>query len=160
MKIESYACGAWTPGSDDGVEVRNAINGEPIGHVSSTGLDFADMLTYGRDNGGSALRNMPIHDRANMLKALAKHLLGKKELFYAVSAKTGATRADSWVDIEGGIGTVFAYSGIARRELPNETFAVEGPTERLSPDRDHGQGDHRFKDSARRCLTTDLRSYR
>ena len=61
---------------------------------------------------------MTIHDRANMLKALAKHLLDKKEEFYAISAKTGATRADGWVDIEGGIGTVFAYSGIARRELP------------------------------------------
>ncbi len=132
MKIESYACGAWTAGSDDGVEVRNAINGETIGRVSSTGLDFADMLQHGRNQGGSALRKMTIHDRANMLKALAKHLLDKKELFYAISAKTGATRADSWVDIEGGIGTVFAYSGIARRELPNETFAVEGKTERLS----------------------------
>ena len=132
MKIESYACGAWVAGSDDGVEVRNAINGESIGRVSSLGLDFADMLTYGRKLGGSALRSMTIHDRANMLKALALHLLDKKELFYAISAKTGATRADSWVDIEGGIGTVFAYSGIARRELPNESFAVEGNTERLS----------------------------
>jgi oxepin-CoA hydrolase/3-oxo-5,6-dehydrosuberyl-CoA semialdehyde dehydrogenase len=132
MKIESYACGAWVAGSDDGVEVRNAINGESIGRVSSTGLDFADMLSYGRGKGGSALRQMPIHDRANMLKALAKHLLDKKEVFYALSAKTGATRADSWVDIEGGIGTVFAYSGIARRELPNETFAVEGKVEQLS----------------------------
>jgi oxepin-CoA hydrolase/3-oxo-5,6-dehydrosuberyl-CoA semialdehyde dehydrogenase len=75
---------------------------------------------------------MTIHDRANMLKALAKHLLDHKEAFYAVSAKTGATRADGWVDIEGGIGTVFAYSGIARRELPNETFAVEGNVEQLS----------------------------
>ncbi len=75
---------------------------------------------------------MTIHDRANMLKALAKHLLDRKEIFYGISAKTGATRADSWIDIEGGIGTVFAYSGIARRELPNETFAVEGKTERLS----------------------------
>ena len=132
MKIESYACGGWVAGTDDGVEVRNAINGEAIGRVSSLGLDFADMLTYGRKLGGSALRNMTIHDRANMLKALALHLLDKKELFYTVSAKTGATRADSWVDIEGGIGTVFAYSGIARRELPNESFAVEGITERLS----------------------------
>jgi len=132
MKIESYACGAWIAGSDDGVEVRNAINGESIGQVSSTGLDFADMLNHGRRRGGSALRKMTIHDRANMLKSLAKHLLDKKEIFYAISAKTGATRADSWVDIEGGIGTVFAYSGIARRELPNETFAVEGPTEALS----------------------------
>lgn len=132
MKIESYACGAWVAGSDDGVEVRNAINGEPVGRVSSMGLDFAEMLKHGRSHGGSALQKMTIHDRANMLKALAKHLLDKKEDFYTISAKTGATRADSWVDIEGGIGTVFAYSGIARRELPNETFAVEGKTEILS----------------------------
>jgi oxepin-CoA hydrolase/3-oxo-5,6-dehydrosuberyl-CoA semialdehyde dehydrogenase len=132
MKIESYACGAWTPGTDDGVEVRNAISSESIGWVSSKGLDFADILNHGRHSGGPALRKMTIHDRANMLKALALHLLDKKEEFYAVSAKTGATRADGWVDIEGGIGTVFAYSGIARRELPNETFAVEGKTEPLS----------------------------
>jgi len=132
MKIESYACGAWVAGSDDGAEVRNAINGELIGRVSSKGLDFADMLHHGRDRGGSALRKMTIHQRANMLKALARHLLDKKEVFYAISAQTGATRADGWVDIEGGIGTMFAYSGIARRELPNETFAVEGNTERLS----------------------------
>ena len=132
MKIESYACGAWTAGTDDGVEVRNAINGESIGYVSSLGLDFSDMLKHGRDKGGTALRQMTIHDRANMLKALAKYLLDKKEAFYDISAKTGATRADGWVDIEGGIGTVFAYSGIARRELPNETFAVEGNIEQLS----------------------------
>lgn len=132
MNIESYACGAWVAGDDDGVEVRNAINGEAVGRVSSSGLDFSDMLHYGREKGGQALRKMTIHDRANMLKALAKHLLDKKELFYAVSAATGATRADGWIDIEGGIGTVFAYSGIARRELPNETFAVEGGVERLS----------------------------
>ena len=132
MKIESYACGGWAAGTDDGVEVRNAINGETIGRVSSLGLDFADMLNYGRKLGGSALRAMTIHDRANMLKALALHLLEKKERFYTISARTGATRADSWVDIEGGIGTVFAYSGIARRELPNESFAVEGNTELLS----------------------------
>ncbi|HEY5774716.1 MAG TPA: phenylacetic acid degradation bifunctional protein PaaZ [Xanthomonadales bacterium] len=132
MKIESYACGAWVAGTDDGVEVRNAINGETVGRVSSAGLDFADMLSHGRQRGGAALRKMTIHDRANMLKALAGHLMDKKELFYATSAKTGATRADSWIDIEGGIGTVFAYTGIARRELPNETFVVEGQTERLS----------------------------
>jgi oxepin-CoA hydrolase/3-oxo-5,6-dehydrosuberyl-CoA semialdehyde dehydrogenase len=132
MKIESYACGAWTPGNDDGVEVRNAINGEPIGRVSSSGLNFTDILEHGRNTGGAALRQMTIHDRANMLKALAKYLLDKKERFYEVSASTGATRADGWIDIEGGIGTVFAYSGIARRELPNETFAVEGDVQQLS----------------------------
>ena len=132
MKIESFACGAWKAGTDNAVEVRNAINGVSIGQVSSAGLDFADMLQYGREKGGPALRHMTIHERANMLKVLAQHLLAKKELFYTISAYTGATRADSWVDIEGGIGTLFAYSGIARRELSNETFAVEGKLERLS----------------------------
>ena len=132
MNIESYVNGAWTPGQGEGVEVCNAITGEAVGKVDSSGIDFADVLHHGRVSGGSALRNMTIHDRANMLKALAKHLLGKKEKLYEVSAMTGATRADSWVDIEGGIGTVFSYSGIARRELPNETFCVEGNVERLS----------------------------
>jgi oxepin-CoA hydrolase/3-oxo-5,6-dehydrosuberyl-CoA semialdehyde dehydrogenase len=132
MNIESYTCGAWISGSDKGAEVRNAISGDSIGWVSSAGLDFSAMAQYGREKGGHALRKMTIHDRANMLKALAKHLLDKKEAFYAISAATGATRADGWVDIEGGIGTLFAYSGIARRELPNETFAVEGNIERLS----------------------------
>ncbi len=132
MKIESYVCGAWTPGTDDGVEVRSGINGESIGWVSSKGLDFADVLNHGRNKGGSALRKISSHDRAKMREALARHLLDKKVEFYASSAIAGATRADGWVDIEGGISTVFAYSGIARRELPNETFAVEGKTEPLS----------------------------
>jgi oxepin-CoA hydrolase/3-oxo-5,6-dehydrosuberyl-CoA semialdehyde dehydrogenase len=132
MNIESYACGAWVTGADNGIEVRNAVNGEAIGRVSSNGLDFSAMLRYGREKGGPALRKMPIHERANMHKALARHLLERKETFYDLSTANGATRADSWVDIEGGIGTVFSYSGIARRELPNETFAVEGAVERLS----------------------------
>jgi oxepin-CoA hydrolase/3-oxo-5,6-dehydrosuberyl-CoA semialdehyde dehydrogenase len=71
MNIESYACGAWTAGIDAGVEVQNAINGELIGRVSSKGLDFADILQHGRNKGGPSLRRMTIHDRANMLKALA-----------------------------------------------------------------------------------------
>ena len=132
MRIESYVSGAWTPGQGDGIEVRNAISGDPVGIVDSSGIDFAEVLRHGQSAGGKALRAMTIHDRANMLKALAKYLLGKKEKLYAISAMTGATRGDSWVDIEGGIGTVFSYSGIARRELPNETFCVEGEVERLS----------------------------
>ena len=132
MKIESYVGGAWHTGGDDGFEVRNAITGEPIGTVSSAGIDFAEVHRHGREIGGPALRKLTIHDRANMLKALAKHLLVHKDKFYEISAKTGATKADSWIDIEGGIGTVFSFSGIARRELPNDRFAVEGGVEQLS----------------------------
>lgn len=132
MQLPSYVAGSWVEGSSDGVEVRNAITGEPITTVSSAGIDFSELLHYGRQTGGPALRQMSLHERAYMLKALAKHLLERKERFYEISAMTGATRGDSWVDIEGGIGTVLSMSSIARRELPDESFIVEGGVERLS----------------------------
>ena len=90
------------------------------------------MVEHGRRVGGPALRKMTFHARARMLKALATYLMERKDGFYAVSAATGATKTDSWIDIEGGIGTLFAYSSRARRELPDETFYVDGPTEVLS----------------------------
>lgn len=131
MKLQSYMSGQWVEGSGQGVEIFNAINGESVGEVTSTGVDFKAALEYGREK-GAALRAMTFHERATMLKALAKHLMDKKEDFYRISAWTGATRADSWVDIEGGLGTVFTYASLARREFANETFLVEGPSEGLS----------------------------
>jgi oxepin-CoA hydrolase/3-oxo-5,6-dehydrosuberyl-CoA semialdehyde dehydrogenase len=132
MQSKSYYCGSWVEGQSQGVEVRDAVNGSVICNVSSDGLDFDKMLQYGRDVGGEALRQLTIHQRANALKNLGKYLLTKKDHLYEVSAKTGATKADSWVDIEGGIATMFSYSGIARREFANETFIVEGAPEPLS----------------------------
>ncbi len=90
------------------------------------------MTEYARRVGGPAMRALTFHQRAAMLKAMARHLMERKDGFYGVSAATGATKADSWVDIEGGIGTLFAYSSRGRRDFPNETFHVEGPTEPLS----------------------------
>mgnify|MGYP000075881981 CR=1 FL=1 len=132
MKLKSYLSGQWMEGQGVGVEVFNAVNGESLGEVTSTGIDFKAALAYGRETGGAALRAMTFHERANRLKELAKYLMEKKEEFYRVSAWTGATRADSWVDIEGGLGTVFTYASLARREFANETFLVEGPAENLS----------------------------
>lgn len=132
MKSASYCCGSWVEGQGEGVAVHNAINGELICKVSSDGLDFKKMVEYGRDVGGKALREMTIHERATALKNLGKYLLAKKEHLYAISAKTGATKVDSWIDIEGGLSTMFSYSGIARREFANEKFIVEGAPEPLS----------------------------
>lgn len=132
MQSKSYYCGSWVEGQGQGAEIRDAVTGEVVCSVSSEGLNFEKMLEYGRNVGGKALREMTIHDRANALKNLGKYLLTKKEHLYEVSAKTGATKVDSWVDIEGGLATMFSYSGIARREFANETFIVEGDSEQLS----------------------------
>ena len=132
MNIQSYVTGEWFSGKSDGARLVNAVNGDFIGSVSSDGVDFKDVLRYAREVGGPALRALTFHERALRLKALAQHLMEHKEDYYEVSAWTGATRADSWIDIEGGIGTLFSYSSLVRREFPNETFLVEGNQERLS----------------------------
>jgi oxepin-CoA hydrolase / 3-oxo-5,6-dehydrosuberyl-CoA semialdehyde dehydrogenase len=132
LNIQSYISGEWVSGADSGVEVFNAVNGQVIGNVSSSGIDFGQSLSYAREQGGHSLRAMSFHDRANCLKALAQHLMSQKEKFYEVSAWTGATRVDSWIDIEGGIGTLFTYSSLVRREFPNESFLVEGEPQPLS----------------------------
>ncbi len=131
MKLRNYAQGKWVEGADNGTMLFNAITGEEIASASSKGLDFGAMLDYGRKTGGSALRKMTFHERGRMLKALALHLNAKKEDFYKVSWATGATRPDSWVDIEGGIGNLFAYSSL-RRQFPDETFCLEGDVAKLS----------------------------
>ena len=132
MISKSYCYGTWFEGQEQGVKVYDALNGSEICEVSSNGVDFNKMLEHGRNIGGKALREMTIHERANALKNVAKHLMSKKEHFYAISAKTGATNVDSWIDIEGGLSTMFSYSGIARREFANEKFIVEGSPEVLS----------------------------
>ena len=125
MKLGNYITGKWIEGEGEGQELYNAVNGEIIAKATTKGLDFASILDYGRRTGSRALRKMTFQERGRMLKALALHLLEHKEKFYQLSYKTGATRADSWVDIEGGIGNLFSNASL-RRKLPNEIFALDG----------------------------------
>lgn len=119
-------------GTGAGTDLFHAVSGEKIAQASSEGLDFKAMLHHARSVGGPALRRLTFHQRALMLKEMAKYLGERKESLYALSAATGATRIDSWVDIDGGIGNFYVYASKGRRELPNESFFVDGPVEALS----------------------------
>ena len=129
--FENYVMGQWVAG--DGVEwtAADARTGAALGTVSSAGLDYAAVLAYGREKGGAALRKMTFPERGRMLKALALFLNERKESYYAVSAATGATRVDSWIDIEGGIGNLFANASL-RKEFPDLPYFVDGEPVRLS----------------------------
>lgn len=131
-KLRNYVMGQWVEGSGDGTILYNAVTGAPVATASTEGLDFKAMLEYGRVTGGPVLRKMSFHDRARMLKALALYLNEKKDLFYQLSYATGATKMDSWIDIDGGIGNVFTYASKGRRELPDLPFHVDGKPEPLS----------------------------
>ncbi|GAB5538030.1 MAG: phenylacetic acid degradation bifunctional protein PaaZ [Salibacteraceae bacterium] len=130
-KISNYVTGNWVDGDGEELIAEHAINGSEIGTVSSAGLDYAAILEYGRQVGGPALRKMTFQERGRMLKALALHLMSIKDKFYALSAATGATKVDSWIDIEGGIGNLFANASL-RKQFADLPYAVEGDAVPLS----------------------------
>lgn len=132
MKLKNYLYGEWIEGSGDGTQLYNSVNGEKVALVDTTGVNFAQALDYGRTVGYKNLASMTFYDRGEMLKNMALYLLERKKKYYDISYKTGATHADSWVDIEGGFGTFFTYSGLAKRMLPNTPFWVDGDTQKLS----------------------------
>jgi oxepin-CoA hydrolase/3-oxo-5,6-dehydrosuberyl-CoA semialdehyde dehydrogenase len=131
QRYQNYVLGQWIDGAGVETELFNAINGQKLGEVSSAGLDFAAISTYGKSTGGFALRKMTFQERGRMLKALALHLMERKEKYYQVSAWTGATRVDSWIDIEGGIGNLFSNASL-RRQFPDLPYYVDGVAAPLS----------------------------
>lgn len=131
MKLKNYALGQWIAGEGEGQALIDGANGEVIGYATSKGLDFAEMLNYGRTVGSPSLRKMTFQQRGRMIKALALHLHGMRKKYYDISYKTGATKADSWVDIEGGIGNLFANASL-RKKFPDQPFFVDGEMANLS----------------------------
>ncbi len=124
-KLENYITGKWITGDGNGQELYDAVTGETVTRATTKGLDFASILKYGREVGNTFLRKFTFHERGRMLKALAMYLMEKKEKFYAVSYHTGATKADSWIDIEGGIGNLFANASL-RRKFPDLPYCTDG----------------------------------
>ena len=132
--LESHVCGSWRAPSADGVVARHAVTGEPVAFVSSAGIDLSAAVTHARDIGGPTLRSMTFHERANLLKAVGLQLIAEKEPLYELSTATGATRADSWIDIEGGAGVLLGYASKGRRELPDGNVLLDGEPEVLTRD--------------------------
>jgi oxepin-CoA hydrolase/3-oxo-5,6-dehydrosuberyl-CoA semialdehyde dehydrogenase len=132
MQLESYIAGQWRAGKGEGTALRDATTGEVIARASAEGLDFVAALDHARRSGGRALRRLTFHQRAAILKGLAKFLTDRKAEFYELSYATGATKPDSWIDIDGGIATLFVYASKGTRELPNAHVFVEGAVEGLS----------------------------
>jgi oxepin-CoA hydrolase/3-oxo-5,6-dehydrosuberyl-CoA semialdehyde dehydrogenase len=130
-QLNNYIQGQWMAGTGNGQLLSDAVTGEPIAKASTEGIDFKSVVEYGRKVGNPALRSLTFHERGLRLKALALHLQKHLPAFYALSYKTGATKADSWVDIEGGIGNLFANASL-RRKFPNETFCIDGESHNLS----------------------------
>ncbi len=127
---DNYILGRWITGDGDGQALYNAVTGKVISKASTKGLDFASILDYARTKGNPALRKMSFHERGLMLRALAIHLREHLDEFYRVSYQTGATKADSWVDIEGGIGNLFSYASL-RRKFPDTSYCLDGEHHQL-----------------------------
>ncbi|MDJ0750236.1 MAG: phenylacetic acid degradation bifunctional protein PaaZ [Woeseiaceae bacterium] len=131
-KLGNLVFDRWVDGDGDGNMLKSAVDGNAVARITSDGLDFGDILNHARKTGGANLRKLTFHERGEMLKSLAKYLMEHKKEFYALSTQTGATKGDSWIDIDGGISTLFVASSKARREMPNDHVYLDGPFEALS----------------------------
>ena len=132
MKLANLVQDQWVEGDGDGRVLTSAVTGEPVAAITSDGLDFKAILDHAKSVGGPNLRKLTFHERGDMLKALAKYLNDIKQEFYALSTQTGATKRDSWPDIDGGISTMFVFSSKGRREMPNDHVYLDGNVEQLS----------------------------
>ena len=132
MRLESYVGGKWRAGTGRATVLRDASTGEPVAEADSAGIDFAAVLRHARETGGPSLRALTFHERASLLRALGKRLFDFKPEFYALSHATGATKGDSWIDIDGGIGTMLVFASKGSRELPNSRVYLDGALEPLS----------------------------
>lgn len=124
-KLENFVEGKWITGDGDGQPLYDAVTGEAVAAATTQGLNFQRVIEFAHKVGNPNLRKLTFHERGRMLRALALHLKNHLEKFYAISYKTGATKADSWIDIEGGIGNLFSYASL-RRKFTDETFGVDG----------------------------------
>jgi len=131
MLIPNYIQGQWINPENKTISQFNAVTGALIGEVGNSNIDFPEMLNYGRTKGGPALRKMTFQERGQMIKKLALHLNGIKKKYYPLSYWTGATKVDSWIDIDGGIGTLFAYASL-RKKFSSQSYYVDGETVGLS----------------------------
>jgi oxepin-CoA hydrolase/3-oxo-5,6-dehydrosuberyl-CoA semialdehyde dehydrogenase len=132
MQLQSFIAGRWASGTGKAVALRDASTGEVVASASSEGLDFAAMLEHARSVGGPSLRRLTFHERAARLKALAQYLTENKAALYQLSYSTGATKSDAWLDIDGGIGTLFVYASKGMKELPDSRIYVDGSVELLA----------------------------
>src|SRR6202162_442677 len=132
MQLQSFVAGKWWAGLGAGVALRDATTGEVIANATADGLDSRAMLEHAREVGGRNLRKLTFHERAALLKTLARFLTEHKDDFYTLSYATGATKGDSWIDIDGGISTLFVYASKGTRELPDSRVYVDGGVEALS----------------------------
>ncbi|ETX16361.1 enoyl-CoA hydratase [Roseivivax halodurans JCM 10272] len=133
-RLHSHVCGAWRAGDGEGKPLLDAATGAIVAHIGADGIDRAAALGFAREVGGPALRRLTLHERALMLKEIGLRLMEMKEEFYLENFRTGATRKDGWIDIDGGIGTMLTFASRARREFPNAKIIPEGPVEPLSKD--------------------------
>ena len=129
--LQSYSEGRWQDGSGEQRPLLDAATGEVVATIPARGPDVAAMLEHARTVGGPALRALTFTQRAAILRSLAKHLSGCLDELAALSARTGATRRDTAVDVDGGLATMAVYASKGARELPDATVLADGEIEPL-----------------------------
>lgn len=138
--LQSYIAGQWF-GKTAAKALPSAINGDIVAHTHEETINFGEAVDFARNTGIKNLLALDFQQRAAILKELAIYIQGRKEELYLISHHTGCTKTDSWIDIDGGFGTLFTYASTGRKELPSGNVAHEAPVTQLGKN-NHFNGTH------------------
>ena len=129
--LRSHVTGEWHQAQDGFAEVADPSTEQPIARVSSSGVDFGEVLRFARQVGGPALRASSLSARGTLLLELSKALHAARDGLIELSVEaTGTTRRDAKFDIDGAIFTL-AHYGHLGEALAERPFLTEGDGEAL-----------------------------
>ena len=132
ISVTSFLLGSWQKYHIPGQQFKSPIDGSKLSNVTEHNIPSEDILKFSRNVGIKNLQKLNFHDRAKILKRIGLLLNDAKEKLYSLSYHTGATLKDSYLDIDGGIGTLLVMASKARKEMDESFIHLDGDVEIIS----------------------------
>ena len=132
ISVTSFLLGSWQKYHIPGQQFKSPIDGSKLSNVNEHDIPSEDILKFSRNVGIKNLQKLNFHDRAKILKSIGLLLNEAKEKLYSLSYHTGATLKDSYLDIDGGIGTLLVMASKARKEMDESFIHLDGDVEIIS----------------------------
>lgn len=125
-RLSSYVLGRWHAAAGDLSTLVDPTSEAPLAQAGSGGIDFRAVLAFARERGGPALRQLTFAERGKLLAAMAGAIHEKRDELIDVSIQSGGTtRGDAKFDIDGAIGTLTFYAGLAEK-LGTKPYLLDG----------------------------------
>ncbi len=109
--LNNFLSGQWQPAARAVHTLTDPVTGEALAATGGSADGLAEGFAFARTEGAKALQALSYGQRAAMLSDAMKLMQSKRNDYYAISlANSGTTKADSGIDVDGGLFTLGFYA--------------------------------------------------